>query len=72
MSWFRVLLARLWPFGGSGSDDGRDGTVWDAIPSWQYGGRHAESGGIARDEQERALRDIEERAAAEEEFERRE
>jgi len=34
---------------------GDDGTVWDAIPERQYGGRHAESGGIARQEQERAL-----------------
>jgi hypothetical protein len=72
VSRLRALLARLWPFGDSGSDDDRDGTVWDVIPSRQYGGRHAESGGIARDEQERAIRDIERRAAAEEEFERRE
>ena len=31
------------------------GSVWDAIPSRQYAGRHAESGGLARDDQERAL-----------------
>ncbi|WP_313691409.1 hypothetical protein [Halorarum halobium] len=48
---------------GSRSDDGGDsGTVWDAIPSWQYSGRHAESGGLTRDEQESALRDVQEEA----------
>jgi hypothetical protein len=72
----RALLSRLWPFGGSDPDtdrgDGADGdaSVWDAVPSWQYGGRHAESGGIARAEQERALRDLDERADAEEEVDR--
>jgi hypothetical protein len=58
LSW---LCSRL------GSDDGEDGgadegSVWDAIPSWQYEGRLAESGGITRGEQERALTDIERRA----------
>lgn len=38
-------------------------TVWDAIPSWQYTGRHVESGGLARDEQERALDDVQQEAA---------
>lgn len=37
--------------------------VWDAIPSWQYTGRHVESGGLARDEQERALDDLQQEAA---------
>ena len=40
-----------------------EGSVWDAIPRWQYGGRHVESGGLARDEQEQALRDLEREAA---------
>jgi hypothetical protein len=44
------------------------GTVWDAIPSRQYAGRHAESGGLARAEQERALERTREAA---EEMERR-
>lgn len=39
-----------------------DASVWDAIPDWQYDGRHVESGGLTRDEQERALQDIERRA----------
>jgi len=39
---------------------GRDAedSVWGAIPGWQYAGRHAESGGIARAEQERALEEL--------------
>lgn len=40
--------------------------VWEVIPSWQYTGRHAESGGLARDEQEAALTDIEEQVEAHE------
>jgi cytochrome c biogenesis protein ResB len=43
------------------SDDGGD--VWELVPSWQYTGRHVESGGLARDEQEAALAEVEERAA---------
>lgn len=48
--------------GAAESEDGEGGSVWDLIPSWQYTGLHAESGGLARDEQESALRDIQERA----------
>ena len=44
--------------GGDDGDADADGTVWDAIPSWQYTGLHAESGGFTRDEQERALGDV--------------
>jgi hypothetical protein len=68
-----ALLRRLWPFGDDPAeptvDDGDDseGTVWDAIPSWQYEGRFAEAGGITRGEQERALADVQSRAAAEDE-----
>ena len=53
-----VFLAALW----YGFRRRSDGTVWDAIPSWQYTGRHVESGGLTRDEQERALRDVREQA----------
>lgn len=61
----RRLLARLWPFGRSDSeDDGDGGSVWDAIPAWQYEGRLSESGGIARGEQERAIAGIQRRADA--------
>jgi hypothetical protein len=44
-----------------GSDD--HGDVWGLIPSWQYMGRHVESGGLARDEQEAALAEVEKEAA---------
>ena len=45
----------------------RDGrSIWDAIPNWQYTGRHVEAGGITVDEQEGALEEIREQAAAEE------
>ncbi|RQG94007.1 hypothetical protein [Natrarchaeobius chitinivorans] len=42
-------------------DDG-DSSVWNAIPRWQYGGRHVESGGLARGEQEEALADVKQQA----------
>jgi hypothetical protein len=48
--------------GRAADDEEGDGSVWDLIPGRQYGGRHAESGGIARGEQERALREIERKA----------
>ncbi|WP_123534578.1 hypothetical protein [Halosimplex salinum] len=42
--------------------DGDDGSsVWSGIPDSQYTGRHAESGGIARKEQEDAIRELQER-----------
>lgn len=57
------LLRRLWPFStGDADDEEPAGTVWDAIPDWQYEGRFAEAGGIARGEQERAVSDLQERA----------
>jgi hypothetical protein len=40
------------------SNGDTDDSVWDAIPDRQYEGRHAESGGIARGEQERALEEL--------------
>lgn len=42
--------------------NGHAATVWDAIPSWQYEGRHVESGGLTRDEQEQALQDVQDEA----------
>ena len=36
--------------------------IRDAVPRWQYAGRHVESGGITRDGQERALEEIKEQA----------
>lgn len=39
------------------------GSVWDAIPRWQYDGLHVESGGLTRSEQEAALADVERQAA---------
>ena len=60
-----VLAGRRAATSGDGADDGEesgDGTVWNAIPSWQYDGLHAESGGHTRDGQERALREIQRRA----------
>lgn len=65
-----VLLALLWSSGDAvdadrsardEADDG-DSSVWNAIPPWQYEGRHAESGGLARGEQERALQEIQREA----------
>ncbi|MEY7852242.1 hypothetical protein AB7C87_23920 [Natrarchaeobius sp. A-rgal3] len=47
---------------GDSSDDARDSSVWNAIPRWQYEGRHVESGGLARSEQEQALADIQRQA----------
>ena len=56
-----VAIRRSRRRGGDADDGG--GAVWDAIPSWQYDGRHAESGGLARGEQEDALAEVEEQAA---------
>lgn len=42
--------------------NGDDGSVWSLIPSWQYGGAHAESGGLSRAEQERSLAEIQQQA----------
>lgn len=36
---------------------------WDYVPAWQYDGRFAEAGGLTRDEQETAIRDVQEQAA---------
>ncbi|QLG49914.1 hypothetical protein [Natrinema halophilum] len=50
------------PPAGDGGEDDTNSSVWNAIPSEQYDGRHAESGGLTRDEQERALEDIRQQA----------
>jgi|GEM_PF-1225302 hypothetical protein len=39
-----------------GVDD--ESGIWRSIPSRQYTGRHAESGGLSRDEQESAIQDV--------------
>ena len=44
------------------TSEGETHDVWDAIPSWQYAGRHVESGGLARDEQERAVAEVQQQA----------
>lgn len=54
------LLLLVWATGKGESDDGETDT-WHAIPSWQYTGRHAETGGIAREEQERSIRQAREK-----------
>lgn len=45
------------------TDEAASHNVWDAIPSWQYDGRHVESGGFTRAEQEEAIEEINETAA---------
>ncbi|ERH01216.1 MAG: hypothetical protein J07HN6_02850 [Halonotius sp. J07HN6] len=47
----------------TGDGDGDEGSIWNAIPRRQYDGRHAESGGLARDEQEAAIEEIQQQAA---------
>jgi hypothetical protein len=56
-----VAIRRVRRRGADAEDGG--GAVWEAIPSWQYDGRHVESGGLARGEQEAALAEVEEQAA---------
>lgn len=66
--WLVIILLLVIGIGSRlAGGDGADGTesessVWSAIPSWQYSGRHAESGGITRSEQEKALQDIKQQA----------
>jgi len=77
----RLVLAALW-VGVAGyalstvarrsratGDDERD-SVWALVPRWQYTGRHVEFGGLTRDEQESALDDVREQAAARQRAER--
>jgi len=47
---------------GAGSNNESD-SVWNAIPNRQYSGRHAESGGLSRSEQEQAIQEIHDEAA---------
>ena len=48
--WLTLTVAwvRRW----SGDDDG---SAWDAIPRWQYGGWFAGQGGLVKEEQDEAL-----------------
>lgn len=55
----------------AGDESSERSAIWDAIPTWQYSGRHAESGGMTRDEQERALADVRRRASRVERYERK-
>ncbi|WP_254864416.1 hypothetical protein [Halovivax gelatinilyticus] len=48
----------------SDDESENEGTVWDAIASWQYDGRHVESGGLTRGEQEKAVSEIHAQADA--------
>lgn len=56
-----VLLGRAQPVEPA---DGDRSAVWNAIPAWQYDGRHVESGGTTREEQERAVETIKREADA--------
>ncbi|ELZ24510.1 hypothetical protein C475_12250 [Halosimplex carlsbadense 2-9-1] len=53
-----LVVCSVW-FARTTDSDGS--SVWSAIPDSQYTGRHAESGGIARKEQEDAIRELQER-----------
>jgi len=55
LGWLREFVRSHWP-----GDD--DGSVWNAIPGRQYGGQHAEAGGLSRAEQEAAIEDVQEQA----------
>ena len=46
-----------------GNDDEKEDTdSWRPIPSWQYGGRFVELGGLTRDEQEEAVQEVQRKA----------
>mgnify|MGYP006896952111 CR=1 FL=1 len=60
-----VLTVSVLVFARLSTDKGGDGATessWNAIPSWQYDGRHAESGGLSRGDQEQALQEIHDEA----------
>ncbi|MFO7833100.1 MAG: hypothetical protein R6V31_03355 [Halohasta sp.] len=54
-----LVVVRL---SGGEASDGTESS-WNAIPNWQYDGRHVESGGLTRGEQEQALEEIHDEAA---------
>ncbi|WP_436924321.1 hypothetical protein [Halosimplex amylolyticum] len=51
-----LAICAVW-FARTRNGDGGS-SVWSGIPESQYTGRHAESGGIARQEQEDAIREL--------------
>jgi hypothetical protein len=57
-----VVAFLLGVYIGGSDDDGDDTDSWNPIPSRQYGGRYAELGGLTRDEQEKAMREVQEKA----------
>jgi hypothetical protein len=58
-------IVLLWRLSRRQSEDGDSSdSVWHAIPRWQYDGRHVESGGLTRDEQEQALQEMQEEASS--------
>lgn len=57
-----VIFLLLGVYIGRDDDEGEDTDSWSPIPSRQYGGRYAELGGLTRDEQEEAVREVQEKA----------
>lgn len=51
-TWIALTTAWVRLLGGDA-----EGTVWNAVPGRQYGGRLVEAGGLTRGEQEKALGD---------------
>ncbi|MFC6785767.1 hypothetical protein ACFQFH_07610 [Halobaculum halobium] len=64
-----ALSDRAGGSGGEGGDsgDGGEGDGWSLVPAWQYEGRFAEAGGIAKSEQEQALREVDKQAERQQE-----
>lgn len=57
-----IAVAVLFNWYHAGTDTDADGDVWAAIPDWQYEGRHVESGGLSRADQEEAIEEVADRA----------
>lgn len=55
-------IALLWFRNNTGENEELQ-SIWDLIPHWQYDGHHVQSGGLSRQEQEHAIRDINREAA---------
>ena len=56
-----ALFLALVLIAASGKNE-EDGDAWDAVPEHDYTGSHAELGGLTRDEQEKAVREVQEEA----------